>query len=68
MHIFTPFFITCSDPTSMREHEGVVCIRWSNLVVVLNCDNNFMTCYGVFQFRSYVTREKNNACAIFLSD
>jgi hypothetical protein len=31
---------------SMR---GMMCIRWSNLVVVVNCDNNFMTCYGVCQ-------------------
>jgi hypothetical protein len=31
---------------SMR---GVVCIRWSNLVVVVNCDSNFMTFYGVCQ-------------------
>jgi hypothetical protein len=29
------FFITCSDPTSMREHKGVVYIKWSNLVVVV---------------------------------
>jgi hypothetical protein len=36
MHIITPFFITCSDPTSMRERMwGMVCIRWSNLVVVV---------------------------------
>jgi hypothetical protein len=52
----------------MREHEGMVCIRWSNLVVVVNCDNKFTTCYGVCQFRSYLTRDKKNACAIFLSD
>jgi hypothetical protein len=31
---------------SMR---GMVCIRWSNLVVVVNCDSNFMTFYGVCQ-------------------
>jgi hypothetical protein len=49
MHIVISFFITCHDPTSMREHEGMVCIRWSNLVVVVNCDRNFMTCYGVCQ-------------------
>jgi hypothetical protein len=39
MHIVTPFFITCSDPTCMRDRErGIVCIRWSNLVVVVDCD------------------------------
>jgi hypothetical protein len=52
--------------------EGImwmVCIRWSNVVVVVvNCDSNFMFCYGVYQFRCYLTREKKNACAIFLSD
>jgi hypothetical protein len=48
---------------------GMVCTRWSNLVVVVvNCDSNFMFCYGVYQFRCYLTREKKNACAIFLSD
>jgi hypothetical protein len=39
---------------SMR---GMVC-RWSNLVVAVNCDNNFMFCYGVYQFRSYLARKK----------
>jgi hypothetical protein len=43
MHIVIQFFITCSDPTCMREHVwGMVCIRWSNLVVVVDCDNNFI--------------------------
>jgi hypothetical protein len=66
MHIVTPFFITCFDPTSMREHVwGMVCIRWSNLVVGVNCDNNFMFCYGVYQFRCYLSREKKIACAIY---
>jgi hypothetical protein len=46
----------------------MVCIRLSNLVVVVNCDSNFMTCYGAYQFRSYLTRDKKNACAIFISD
>jgi hypothetical protein len=50
---------------SMR---GMVCIRWSNLVVVVNCDNNFMFCYGVYQFHCYLTREKKNVCAVILSD
>jgi hypothetical protein len=39
MHIITSFFITCSDLTCMRERErGMMCIRWSNMVVVVNCD------------------------------
>jgi hypothetical protein len=43
MHIITLFFITCSGPTSMREHVwGIVCIRWSNLVAVADCDSNFI--------------------------
>jgi hypothetical protein len=46
----------------------MVCIKWSDLVVVVKCDGNFMTCYSVCQFRSYLTRDKKNACAIFLSD
>jgi hypothetical protein len=33
----------------MQEHEGAVYIRWSNLVVAVNCDINFMTCCGVCQ-------------------
>jgi hypothetical protein len=48
---------------SMR---GMVCIRWSNLVVVVNCDSNFMICYGSLQIHSYLTRDKNNACDIIL--
>jgi hypothetical protein len=48
--------------------RGMVCIRWSNLVVLVNCDINFMACYGVCQFQSYLPRDINNACAIFLSD
>jgi hypothetical protein len=43
MHIVTPFVTTYSDPTSMGEHVWVmVCITWSNLVVVMDCDNNFI--------------------------
>jgi hypothetical protein len=69
MNIVTPFYINCSDPTSMREHVwGMVCIRWINLVVVMNYDNNFIFYYGVYRFRCYLTREKNNAYAIILSD
>jgi hypothetical protein len=26
----------------------------------------FMICYGVYQFRGYLNRDKKNACAIFL--
>jgi hypothetical protein len=43
-----------------------VCIRWSNLVVVVNRESNFMTCYGSLPIRSYLTRDKKNAYAIFL--
>jgi hypothetical protein len=69
MHIVTPFFITCSDPTSRRERVwGIVCIRWSKLVGVVNCHSNFMFFYGVYQFHGYLAREKKNACAIILSD
>jgi hypothetical protein len=67
MHIVTPFFTICSDPTSMLERErGMVCIRWSNLVVVVNCDRilDLLRCL----FHGYITRDKKNACAIFLSD
>jgi hypothetical protein len=43
MYIVTPFFITYSDPTCMREHVWeIVCVRWSNLVVVVDRDNNFI--------------------------
>jgi hypothetical protein len=35
--------------------------------VVVNCDSNFMFCYGVYQFHCYLAREKNNACVIFVS-
>jgi hypothetical protein len=45
-----------------------VCIRWSNLVVVVNCDSNFMTCYGSLPIHGNLTRDRKNACAIFLSD
>jgi hypothetical protein len=69
MHIFTPFFITCSDSTSMREYVwGMACIRWINLVVVVDCDSNFMSYYGVYPFRCYLTREEKITCAIVLSD
>ena len=38
----SPFFITCSDQTFMQEHvRGMVCIRWSNMVVVRDCDSKF---------------------------
>jgi hypothetical protein len=33
-------------------------------VVVVNCDNNFTSCYGVYQFHCYLTMEKKNTCAI----
>jgi hypothetical protein len=67
MHIVTLFFITCSDPTCMRKRErGMVCIRWSNLVVVVVSCDRILTCYGVYQFHGYLTRDKKNACAIFL--
>jgi hypothetical protein len=46
--------------------RGVMCIIWSNLVVVMSYDNNFMTCYGVCQFCSYLTRDKKECiCYIF---
>jgi hypothetical protein len=44
MHIFTPFFTTCYDHTCMGEHVWeMVCLRWSNMVVVVNCDSNFIS-------------------------
>jgi hypothetical protein len=47
---------------SMR---GTVCIRWSNLVVVVNYDINFLFCYGVYQFCCNLTRgEKECMCYV----
>jgi hypothetical protein len=45
---------------------GRVCVRWSNLVVVVDCDNNFIA--TMVQFNCYLTGEKKNACAIILID
>jgi hypothetical protein len=28
----------------------MVCIRWSNMVVVVNCDSNFISTMVIFQF------------------
>jgi hypothetical protein len=65
MHIFTPFFTTCYDQTCMQEHVwGMVCIRWNNMVVVVNCDNNFIFTMVITNSFCYLTREKKNACAI----
>jgi hypothetical protein len=46
---------------------GMVCVRCINLVVV-DCDSNFMSYHGVYQFRCYLTRETKNTCAIVLSE
>jgi hypothetical protein len=38
-----PVLITCSGQTCMQEHVwGMMCVRWSNLVVVVDCDSNFV--------------------------
>jgi hypothetical protein len=67
MHIVTPFFTTYYDQTCMQENVWVmVCIRWSNMVVLVNCDGNFY--YDFYQLFCYLTREKKNACAIILID
>jgi hypothetical protein len=43
-HIVTPFFSTCYDQACMRELLwGMLCVRWSNMVVVVvDCDRNFI--------------------------
>jgi hypothetical protein len=69
MHVVTPFFTTYYDQTSMREHvRGMVCIKWSNKVVVVNCDNNFISTMVFTNSFCCLTREKKNACAKFLID
>jgi hypothetical protein len=54
MHIITPFLIASCDQTCMQERVwGNVCIRWSNMVVVMNCDSKLTIYYGFYL--SFVT-------------
>jgi hypothetical protein len=63
MQIVTPFFTTCYDQTCMRDQVWVmVCIRRSNMVVVVNCDNNFISTMGFTNSICYLPWEKTNAC------
>jgi hypothetical protein len=50
-----------------RACVGIVCVRWSNMVVVVDCDINFIATF-FYQFLCYLTREKKNAYAIILID
>jgi hypothetical protein len=51
MHIVTLFFSNCYDQECMREHvRGMVCVRWSNMVVVVDCDSNLIATMGFYQF------------------
>jgi hypothetical protein len=43
---------------------GIVCVRWSNLVVVVDCDNNFISTM-VFT-NSYVTSLGRKACMCYI--
>jgi hypothetical protein len=41
---------------------GMVGIRWSNMVVVVNSDSNFIFTMVFTNSFCYLTREKKNAC------
>jgi hypothetical protein len=57
------------DQTCMREHVwGMVCIGGSNMVVVVNCDNNFISTMVFTNSFCYLTRKKKNAYAKILID
>jgi hypothetical protein len=56
MHIITPFFPTCSDPTCMREREELGSSDW--IVKV------FIDMLWFLPFHGYLTRGKKNVCAI----
>jgi hypothetical protein len=68
MFIVTPFFTTCYDQECTQEHvRGMVCVRRSNMVVVVvNCGSNFISIMVFTNSFCYLPREKKNECAIIL--